>query len=72
MTWPRKIQNGKMEANTIEAMYKGIPVITRTYMTGCILAAIGITINFLTPLQLFLNWSAIRTKYEVGVDNKSN
>ena len=49
----------------IEEWYKGIPVITRTFMTVCFLTTMAVQLDFVSPLALYLNFKTIFQNYQV-------
>jgi len=49
---------------TIEEWYRGMPVITRTYMTLCFLTTMAVHLEFLSPLTLYLNFNMIINHYQ--------
>jgi Derlin-2/3 len=48
-----------MAAVNVEDWYKNVPVITRAYMTGCILTTVAVQFEWVTPLVLYLNWNLV-------------
>jgi len=49
---------------TIEEWYKSIPLVTRTYMTLCFLTTMAVHLEFVSPLQLYLNFATIWNHFE--------
>ena len=54
------------EMATFEDWYKSVPLVTRTYMTLCCLTTLAVQLEFVSPLQLYLNFNAIWQHYQVG------
>jgi Derlin-2/3 len=50
---------------SIEDWYRGMPVITRTYMTLCFLTTMAVHLDFISPLMLYLNFKAITQHYQL-------
>eukprot|EP01136_Pigoraptor_vietnamica_P023724 Opistho-1_new@76135 len=51
-------------AQPVENWYMEVPVITRFYMTACVLTSVACQLNFVTPFQLYFNWHLITHKYQ--------
>lgn len=49
---------------TFEDWYKSVPLVTRTYMTLCCLTTLAVQLEFVSPLQLYLNFNAIWQHYQ--------
>eukprot|EP01088_Endostelium_zonatum_P004230 TRINITY_DN15437_c0_g1_i1.p1 TRINITY_DN15437_c0_g1~~TRINITY_DN15437_c0_g1_i1.p1 ORF type:complete len:258 (-),score=24.04 TRINITY_DN15437_c0_g1_i1:60-788(-) len=49
----------------LEEWYKSIPVITRTYMTLCLLTTMAAQLEFVTPFVLYLNFNTIFQNYQL-------
>lgn len=49
-----------------EDWYKGLPVITRSYMTACFLTTLAVYLDFVNPLGLYLNFTLVFKNLEVG------
>jgi hypothetical protein len=50
---------------SFEEWYKSVPLVTRTYVTLCFLTTMAVQLEFVSPLQLYLNFNAIRYHYQV-------
>jgi Derlin-2/3 len=57
---------------TFEDWYKSVPLVTRTYMTLCCLTTLAVQLEFVSPLQLYLNFNAIVHQYQVTTPPSSN
>jgi len=44
--------------------YWGMPVITRSYITMCCLTSLAITFKFITPFNLYLNFTLVLEEYQ--------
>jgi len=49
---------------TLEEWYKSMPLVTRTYVTLCFITTMAVQLDFVSPLQLYLNFHAIRHQYQ--------
>lgn len=49
-----------------EDWYKGLPIITRSYMTACFLTTLAVYLDFVNPLGLYLNFTLVFKNLEVG------
>ncbi|KAF2073963.1 hypothetical protein CYY_004708 [Polysphondylium violaceum] len=52
-------------AQPFEDWYKNLPIVTKLYMTGCVVTTIGVYLELVHPLQLYLNFPLITKRYEV-------
>lgn len=50
--------------NNVEAWYKSIPIITRTYLTLATITSAAVTFDLVHPLHLYLNFSLIAKQYQ--------
>lgn len=54
----------------IEQYYKEIPIVTRVYGTILVLTSFAIYIEYLSPLNLYLNWGSVLFQGEVNTVKK--
>eukprot|EP01137_Pigoraptor_chileana_P001223 Opistho-2@38554 len=52
-------------AQPVENWYMEVPVITRFYVTACVLTSLACQLHFVTFLQLYFNWHLIVHKFQV-------
>jgi len=52
-------------AQPFEEWYKGMPPVTKAYMTGCLATTMACYLDLVSPLQLYLNFSAIIKDMEI-------
>ncbi|EFA77668.1 derlin-2 [Heterostelium album PN500] len=52
-------------AQPFEDWYKSIPIVTRIYMSACVVTSVFVYLDVINPLQLYLNFPIIFNKYEV-------
>eukprot|EP01114_Cavostelium_apophysatum_P015820 TRINITY_DN4394_c0_g1_i1.p1 TRINITY_DN4394_c0_g1~~TRINITY_DN4394_c0_g1_i1.p1 ORF type:complete len:244 (-),score=21.19 TRINITY_DN4394_c0_g1_i1:89-820(-) len=48
-----------------EEWYKGMPVITRSFMTGCFLTSLAVYLDLVSPMALYLNFPRITQHMEL-------
>eukprot|EP01089_Gocevia_fonbrunei_P020217 TRINITY_DN7468_c0_g1_i1.p1 TRINITY_DN7468_c0_g1~~TRINITY_DN7468_c0_g1_i1.p1 ORF type:complete len:237 (+),score=20.93 TRINITY_DN7468_c0_g1_i1:147-857(+) len=48
-----------------EEWYRNIPVITRTFMTVCVLTTLAVQLDFISPLALYLNLKVVFQHYQI-------
>ena len=49
----------------LQEWYRSVPVITRAYMTACVLTTIAVHLDLVSTFDLYLNYHAIFKHYEV-------
>jgi Derlin-2/3 len=54
-----------MAAAPFEDWYKHMPIVTKTYMTGCVITSLAVFLEVIHPLDLYLNYNLVFNKYEV-------
>lgn len=54
-----------MAYHTVLQEYLSIPPVTRVYTTACVLTTIGVTLNFVSPFQLYYNPILILKKGQI-------
>ncbi|EGG21307.1 derlin-2 [Cavenderia fasciculata] len=52
-------------AAPFEQWYRSVPIVTRVYMTGCVVTTALVSFDLITPFDLYLNFPLIMNKYEV-------
>eukprot|EP01133_Synstelium_polycarpum_P017277 gene17277-20606_t len=52
-------------AAPFEDWYRHIPVVTRLYMTGCVVTSAFVYLDVVNPLNLYLNYPLIMKKFEL-------
>jgi len=53
------------QAQPFENWFRTLPLITKTYLTGCVLTTLAVHLDIITPLSLYLNFHVITKHYEV-------
>lgn len=48
-----------------EEWYKSMPIITRSYMTGCLLTTLAVYLELVSPLALYLNFKVVYSQLEL-------
>lgn len=51
--------------NHLFQSYLEIPIITRCYVTACVLTTLAVQLNFVTPFQLYFNPTLIVNNYQI-------
>jgi len=51
--------------NPVISRYKSIPVVTRVYLTLACLTSGAVTFEFITPLNLYLNYRLVWQNYQI-------
>lgn len=49
----------------LQDWYRSVPVITRAYMTACVLTTLAVHLDLVSTFDLYLNYHAIFRHYEV-------
>jgi len=52
-------------AFSFEEFYRQIPIVTKTYVTGCVLTSLAVFLEIVSQFDLYLNWRAVTKKMEV-------
>ncbi|GAM28550.1 hypothetical protein SAMD00019534_117260 [Acytostelium subglobosum LB1] len=52
-------------AQPFEDWYRHIPIVTRMYMTGCVVTSVFVYLDVINPLDLYLNYPLIANRWEV-------
>ncbi|KYR02576.1 derlin-2 [Tieghemostelium lacteum] len=52
-------------AAPFEDWYRNLPIVTKLYMTGCVVTTFSVFLEIVHPLQLYLNYPLIFTKWEI-------
>ncbi|KAK5580832.1 hypothetical protein RB653_000856 [Dictyostelium firmibasis] len=51
-------------AQPFEDWYKNLPIVTKIYMTGCVVTSVSVYLGLVGPLRLYLNFPLVFGKYE--------
>jgi len=52
-------------AAPFEDWYRNMPIVTKTFMTGCVLTTLSVYLEIVSPLDLYLNFPLVFGKYQL-------
>jgi len=52
-------------AAPFEDWYRNMPIVTKTFMTGCVLTTLSVYLEIVHPLDLYLNFPLVFQKYQL-------